>query len=100
MLECCSGAAALVYWANAKLDKQLRATAGTLLDAADGVQFEINHALKMVQMAAMFPISRQGSSHQFLQACFTLGRVFNKLQKKVKHNRENVYKVFDTVYVV
>lgn len=98
-INCCSAAAVIVYWANAKLDKQLRSTAGTLLGAADGVQFEINHALKMVQVAAMFPISRQGSSHQFLQACFTLGRVFNKLQRKVKHSKDKVYKIFDTVYV-
>ncbi|CAM6090224.1 unnamed protein product [Calypogeia fissa] len=90
-------AAAAIYWANAKLEKQLKSTAGTLLGAADGVQFEINHALKMIQVAAMFPISRQGSSHQFLQACFTLGRVFNKLQKKVKHSKEKVYRIFDCV---
>ncbi|OAE31085.1 hypothetical protein AXG93_4031s1370 [Marchantia polymorpha subsp. ruderalis] len=92
-------AAGVIYWGNAKLGQQLRATAGTLLTATDGIQSEINNALSMVQVASMFPISQQGSSQQFLQACVNLGNTFNNLQKKVKKNKDRVYRIFDNVKV-
>lgn len=95
----CRIAAGVIYWGNAKLGQQLRATAGTLLTATDGIQSEINNALSMVQVASMFPISQQGSSQQFLQACVNLGNTFNNLQKKVKKNKDRVYRIFDNVYV-
>ncbi|KAL3675135.1 hypothetical protein R1sor_025083 [Riccia sorocarpa] len=90
-------AAGVIYWGNAKLGQQLRATAGTLVTATDGIQSEINNALAMVQVAAMFPISRQGSSQQFLQACINLGNTFNSLERKVKKNKDRVYRIFDNV---